>query len=345
MPDNDIDTTRSTEVLVVGAGPTGLMTALLLHRSGIQIRILDKNDQQAHESRAFALQARSLELLLNLGIVDAFIEQATITPGMQIYVNGHKAAEANLTDIGANDSPYAFLLMLPQSKIEKLLAAELEKEGITVEHNMEVTTFAQDDSGVAVTAINKQGEEIHIHADYVVGADGGHSVIRHGLGLTFDGHAYTQSFMLADCSIHWPLDYAFGKIFLRGTSLAIYLPMDGQKMGRIIAVTPDKNLTDSIASKDATTAEPLELAEVQKALRDASGLEITLSDPAWVTRYRIHHRGTNQYGVGRIYIAGDAAHIHSPMGGQGMLYALKITATKIFWILTMPNAGLSGKNY
>ena len=205
-----------------------------------------------------------------------------IAPGMQVYVNHHKAAEVNLTDIGADDSPFAFLFMLPQSEIEKLLIAELEKHGVTVEHNMEVVAFSQDDDGVVATVKNKQGVAIDIHADYLIGADGSHSVIRNGLGLKFEGGAYPQNFMLADCSIDWPLDYAYGKIFLRGKALAVYLPIKGQNTGRIIAISADTK-EDKNKSNDGTTAEPLELVEVTKALQAATGdIPIKLSNPIWV---------------------------------------------------------------
>jgi 2-polyprenyl-6-methoxyphenol hydroxylase-like FAD-dependent oxidoreductase len=343
MHDKDIASTGASDVIIVGAGPTGLMAALLLHQSGIQIRILDKSSHQAHESRAFILQARSLELLLNLGIVDEFIAHGMITPGMQIYVNGRKAAQANLTDIGATDSPYAFVLTIPQSKIEALLIAELEKRGITVENNTEVIAFAQDDDGVVVTTRNPEGSEDHLHAAYLLGADGAHSVIRPGLGLTFEGGAYPQNFMLADCSIDWPLEYSYAKIFLRGNTLAVYLPLQGKTLGRILAINPEIKKDTDAAANQATTAEPLDLAEIERVLQEASGLPVKLSNSIWTTRYRIHHRGVNKYSEGRVFVAGDAAHIHSPAGGQGMNTGLQ-DAANIAWKLALCVKNHGGKN-
>jgi 2-polyprenyl-6-methoxyphenol hydroxylase-like FAD-dependent oxidoreductase len=343
MHGNDIASSAASDVIIVGAGPTGLMAALLLHHSGIQIRVLDKSAQQAHESRAFMLQARSLELLLNLGIADQFIEHGMITPGMQIYVNGHKAAQANLTDIGATDSPFAFVLTIPQSKIEALLITELEKRGVTVEHKMEVMAFSQDDDGVVVTARNEEGSEEYLHAAYLLGADGAHSVIRNGLGLTFEGNAYPQNFMLADCSIDWPLEYSYAKIFLRGNTLGIYLPLNGKTLGRVLAINPQIKKDMDAAANQATTAEPLDLAEIEKVFQEATGLPVKLSNSIWTTRYRIHHRGVNNYGEGRVFVAGDAAHIHSPAAGQGMNTGLQ-DAANLAWKLALRIKNHGGNN-
>jgi 2-polyprenyl-6-methoxyphenol hydroxylase-like FAD-dependent oxidoreductase len=330
------------DVLIIGSGPTGLMAALLLNQCGIKCRILDKNDQQAHESRAFALHARSLELLQNIGLVDKFLERGMLALGMQIFINGRKAAEMNLNDIGTTDSPYAFILMLPQSEIEKILVTELEKRGIQVEHHMEVTTFTQSDNHVLVTAIDQQGQTQQIQAAYLIGADGAHSVVRNTLGLTFAGAAYPQNFMLADCSIDWPLDYAFAKVFMRGTSLGVYLPLQGKALGRIIAANPYVEHEDSAAAKLATTAEPLSLAEIEKVFQDAAGLPVKFSNPVWTARYRIHHRGANKYGDGRVFVAGDAAHIHSPAGGQGMNTGLQ-DAANLIWKLALAIKGRDSK--
>lgn len=335
---------QNIDVLIVGSGPTGLMAALLLNQCGIKVRIVDKNAQQAHESRAFAVHARSLELLQNIGLVDQFLARGTIALGMQIFVNGHQAAEMNLADIGVTDSPYAFILMLPQSEIEKIFIAELERRGIKVEHNMEVTLLSQNDDGVTVTAIDQQGQAQQIHAAYLIGADGAHSIVRNQLGLTFDGSAYPQSFMLADCSIDWPLDYAFGKIFMRGNSLGAYLPIKGKNLGRVIVIKPpEKNENqDTAAAKLATTAEPLLLTDIEKVFQEVTGLPVKLSNSIWTTRYRIHHRGVNHYAEGRVFLAGDAAHIHSPVGGQGMNTGLQ-DAANLAWKLALLIKGHGSK--
>jgi 2-polyprenyl-6-methoxyphenol hydroxylase-like FAD-dependent oxidoreductase len=331
MPKTDA---TNTDVIIAGAGPTGLMAALLLHKCGISLRIFDKGEQQAHESRAFALQARSLELMLGLGIADEFIHAGLISPGLKLYVNNNLAATMPIDDIGDTDSPYSFVLMLPQSHIEKIMIEHLAKAGINIERNSELTGITQADESVTVT-INQQGQARQFNAKYVIGADGAHSKVRDVLGLSFAGSAYPQNFMLADCKISWPLEYSFIKLFMRKHFLGIYFPIKGTEYGRVISVNPDTgNEQDSAQSKLATTAEPLSLPEVEKAFQEATGSDVKLSDPIWVARYRIHHRSVNKYREGRVFVAGDAAHIHSPAGGQGMNTGLQ-DAANLAWKIAL----------
>ncbi len=334
--------TNQTDVIIAGAGPTGLMAALLLHKCGVSLRIFDKDEQQAHESRAFALQARSLELLEGLGIVDDFIKQGLISPGLKLYVNGHNAATMPVDDIGAEDSPYSFVLMLPQSQIEEIFIKELAKRGITIERNSPITGLTQNADTVTVT-INQQGQERQFTAGYLIGADGSHSAVRTALGLTFAGDAYPQNFLLADCTISWPIEYSFIKLFIRETYFAAYFPIKGTTYGRVITASPATgDEEDTEASKLATTALPATLSEVEQALLNASGLSVKLTDPVWVARYRIHHRCVNKYSEGRVFVAGDAAHIHSPAGGQGMNTGLQ-DAANLAWKLAVVIKGHGGK--
>jgi 2-polyprenyl-6-methoxyphenol hydroxylase-like FAD-dependent oxidoreductase len=329
------------DVIIAGAGPTGLMAALLLQKCGISVRIFDKGEQQAHESRAFALQARSLEILQSIGIADEFIREGLIAPGLKLYVNSNYAAIMPIDDIGDTDSPYSFILMLPQSHIEKIMIDALAKLGILVERNSELTTFTQNETGVTVT-LNQQAQTNTCSAKYLIGADGAHSTVRSVLGLTFAGSSYPQNFMLADCSIAWPLEYSYIKLFMRKNYLGIYFPIKGTSVGRVIAVVPNSgNEQDSAAAGVATTAEPLTLPEVEKTFQQATGMDVKLSDPIWVARYRIHHRSVNKYREGRVFVAGDAAHIHSPAGGQGMNTGLQ-DAANLAWKIALSVQGHGG---
>jgi hypothetical protein len=166
----------------------------------------------------------------------------------------------------------------------------------------------------------------------VIGADGAHSIVRKQLALSFEGAAYPQGFLLADCRVDWPLNYDHMRIFVHGRNLAIYLPLKGKDVGRIIAVQPVESDRDAPIERQG--ASELSLEEVQAAVRDASRMDITLSNPVWTARYRIHHRGVNKYGVGRAFVAGDAAHIHSPAGGQGMNTGLQ-DAANLVWKLVL----------
>ena len=328
--------TSKTDVIIIGSGPTGLMTAALLVRCGISVRIIDKTEQQAHESRAFGVHAKSLELFLNMGIADQFLERGLITTGAQFFVNGRQVAEINFNDTGTTDTPYSFLLMVPQWDIEDILVDDLKKHGINVEHNLELVDFKQSDTSVVIEAKGKDGS-IFIEGEYLIGADGAHSIVRKTLGLTFEGAPYAQGFLLADCKIAWPYDYEHMKIFLHDCHLSVYLPLRGKEIGRIIAVKPLGTPTTATTA-EAGGSEAATLDEVQSAVRQASCHDITLSDAHWVSAYRIHHRGVNKYREKRVFVAGDAAHIHSPAGGQGMNTGIQDAANLAWKIaLTLKN--------
>ncbi len=326
------DSRQSSDVVIVGSGPTGLMAAALLSRCGVKVRILDKSDQQAHESRAFGVHAKSMELFLSMGLADEFLARGLIATGMQIFVDGEKAGGFNFDDIGRADTPYAFVLMVPQSHTEEVLVADLKRQGVEVEHHVEVVGFEQSADSVVVQARNKAGESFEVRGSYLIGADGAHSIVRKTLGLKFEGAAYPQGFLLADCKVDWPLDHDHLKLFLHGRNLGVYLPLKGLDVGRIIAVKPLE--IDTNAPVEAQGASDLSLDEVERAIRETTQLDVKLSNPIWATRYRIHHRGVDKYRVGRVFVTGDAAHIHSPAGGQGMNTGLQ-DAANLAWKLAL----------
>ena len=333
--------TTSTDVVIVGAGPTGLMAAALLARCGIRVRLLEKNQGPTEESRAFGVHAKSMELFLNMGIVERFLERGLVATGAQIFVEGSKAGELNFDDIGRADTPYSFFFMVPQSVIEKLLADDVRERGVEIEYGTEVTGFEQSEKGVVTTVRNSQLSEVSdnqsesstIESSYIIGADGAHSCVRKVMGLTFAGAPYPQGFFLADCKIDWPLDYEHMKLFLNEQHFAVYLPLKGRELCRVICIRPvdDGEVPEST---EATTSAPLTLQEVQDAFQKATCMDVKLHDPGWIARYRIHHRGVNHYREGRAFVAGDAAHIHSPAGGQGMNTGLQ-DAANLAWKIAL----------
>ena len=316
-----------TDVLVVGAGPTGLLAAILLARQGLSVRIVDRNPDAAKESRAFGVQARSLELFASLGLAETLLDRGLVATGIQVFIDGERRAEIAFDDLGRADTPFGFLLMVPQSEIEAVLSAELALLGIAVERGLAATGLSQDPERARVRLRGPDGER-EVSARYVIGADGAHSEVRKALGLTFEGAAYGQTFLLADATVTWPLGADRLSLFLRGRDFAAFLPLKGRDYARVMVVDPEGG--DGGGQGSA----PVDLATVERAFREATGLDARLSAPRWTSRYRVHHRGVDRYRVGRCFVAGDAAHIHSPAGGQGMNTGLQDVAN-LCWKLPL----------
>ena len=322
------------EVIVVGAGPTGLMSAVLLARSGVRVRIFDENPEQAHESRALAVQARTLELFLALGLADELLKRGTVVTNARMFKDGDAKVSLHFEDIHRPDTPYSFILILPQRDTEAIVNDELRRLGVTVERSVEITGFEQTDGGVTAHARGADGNEIEVRSSYLIGADGAHSIVRKTLGLTFEGAAYPQDFLLADCRVEGlPHPGDFG-IFLHDTDFAVYFPLpDGKGMGRIITQRPSQE-GDTHESVDKQGGKDAPLSLVEAAFRKATNMDVTLHDSIWTSLYRVHHRGVDSYRKERAFVAGDAAHIHSPAGGQGMNTGLQ-DAANLAWKLVL----------
>ncbi|MEV8376147.1 FAD-dependent monooxygenase [Kribbella sp. NPDC056861] len=301
------------EVLVVGAGPSGLMTAALLVRQGVQVRIIDAGSGPATESRAFAIQARTIELFRGLGLADELLSRGVVTTGIEFHIKGRHVGGLDFDRARAGDTPYQFILMAPQAEVEELLLKDLARHGLTVERDTRLVSLEQTED--QVTAV-LDGSTISCR--YVVGADGSRSTVRSSLGLAFEGDQYAQQYLLADCKVDWPLDHSRFRVFMNGERIGLFLPLDGSKVSRVMA-------TDS-------ADEPASLERLQAALREAMKIPVTLSQPVWVTRYKVHLRKVEQYRVGRGFLVGDAAHIHSPAGGQGLNTGLH-DAANLAWKL------------
>ncbi|MBW4331950.1 FAD-dependent monooxygenase [Stakelama sp. CBK3Z-3] len=315
------------EVLVIGAGPTGLMAANLLNRCGVDVRIVDLRAEQSRESRAFAVSARSLELFAALGLVDRLIERGAITSGIDFFVSGKWVGGLDYDRVEARDTPYRFILMVPQSETESVLIDSLGETGLAIDRGIEITGLAQDEDGVLATGKRADGSAVRIAARYVLGADGAHSIVRESLNLDFDGARYPQTFLLGDVQLDWPLDHGRFRIFMHGERIGLFFPLHGTGLSRVMT-------TDLRAGGggDPVRPEPLPLDELQAAFAEATCQPVRLHDPVWLTRFRTHHRAVDRYRAGRVFVAGDAAHIHSPAGGQGMNTGLQ-DAANLAWKL------------
>jgi len=304
---------EDTDVLIIGAGPTGTMLALELALQAIPFRIVDRAPTRSDKSRALVIQPRTLELFARHGIANDIIALGNIGTGARVFVNKKLAAELDLSDLGFDDTAFPLPLWISQADTEHFLDDALQKHGCRVERPFTAEKIEQDDTGVTVVLRNgAEGSEKILRAKYVVGCDGAHSVVRHSAQLKFDGSAYPQDFLLADVHLDWSL-YPEGDNRLNmfmGQGILVGFPLkDG--IFRLIVSTTGRNLT---AGKDVEPA----LEDFKKVWSEMAPGEAVLRDPVWISRFRLHHRGADSYRRGRLFVAGDAAHIHSPAGGQGM---------------------------
>ena len=291
-----------TDVLIVGAGPTGLALAATLQRAGIRHVLLDRLAEGQNTSRAAVIHAHTLEVLDSIGVADHLVDR-----GLKLSTFSIRDRDRPLLSLPFDRlaSKYAYLLMLPQDITEKVLAERLIALGGTIHRGSTATKVDPGDGGVKVSVKSQTGESV-ICARYVVGADGMHSIIRAAADIKFEGSPYPESFVLADVRMDWPLRDKEVSLFFSAAGLAVIAPL------------PDGSYRVVATLKDAP--ERPEVRDIQ-ALLDARGPSTQpakVNDVIWSSRFHVHHRLASSYRNNRLYLVGDAAHVHSPAGGQGM---------------------------
>lgn len=298
-------TARNTQVLIVGAGPTGLTLGLWLTRLGVAVRIIDKSAGPGETSRALAVQARTLEFHRQIGIVDEVLDAGVKIERLTVHTPFGVAARLPLATFGFGKTAYPFAFALPQDIHERILLKCLERTGVEVERHTELVTF-QDGANGIIAKLRKGGVTEFVRADYLAGADGAHSAVRHALNIDFPGGSYDQSFYVADVD-------GTGEVTQNGmdTTVATYgfsivMPVRQSGSLRLIGVVPREH-----EAKKDITFETIR-AEVERDTR------VRVNAVNWFSTYRVHHRVADKFRVGRAFIVGDAGHIHSPAGGQGM---------------------------
>jgi len=298
------DTPVTVDVLIIGAGPTGLVLAIELLRRGVSCRIVDINNGPAPHSRAVAVQARTLELCAGIGVVEEMLAKGVQINALSLHANAMLCAHVALTGI---ESPYPFVLSLPQTETERILLTRFVALGGRVERQIELTALTQDATGVTATLTHSHGTIETVHVAYLVGCDGAHSASRHLLHASFDGSPYADTFWLADVHLDWRQPHGELSVFLGDGAFLFAIPLDAGGRYRLIA-----------QQHGADPAHEPTLAEFQALVTTLGPIGTRLSDPVWLASFHLHHRKVARYRDGRVFLAGDAAHIHSPAGGQGM---------------------------
>ncbi|MGH9810497.1 MAG: FAD-dependent monooxygenase, partial [Terriglobia bacterium] len=298
---------HDTEVLIIGAGPTGLVLALWLTRLGVRVRIVDKMAEPVMTSRAVGVQARTLELYNQIGLADAVIERGRKALAANLWVTGRNAARFFFGDMGAGLSPFPYALVFPQDEHECLLIERLAGLGVEVERRTELLGFEEAAGRVRARLKRPDGNPDVCEAAYLAGCDGAHSTVREALGIGFDGGTYAHRCYVADVQASGAGMNGEIHVAVDATDFLVIFPLKGEGRARLIGTACD----------DAEHRhESLTWNDVSK--RVIEGVHINIECVNWFSTYRVHHRVANHFRKGGVFLLGDAAHIHSPVGGQGM---------------------------
>jgi 2-polyprenyl-6-methoxyphenol hydroxylase-like FAD-dependent oxidoreductase len=294
-------------VLIIGAGPTGLVLALWLTRFGIPVRIIDKTAEPGTTSRALAVQARTLESYQQIGLADAVIAGGVKIANINLWVKGALAARVPIRRIGEGLSPYPFALIFPQDAHERLLIERLDGLGVKVERQTELLRFEQQEGGVRATLRRRDGNEEVCQAAYLAGCDGASSTVREALGVGFPGGTYTGLFYVADVEGTGPATNDELHADIEDADFVLVFPLKGAGRLRLVGIV-----------SDLPSREPGKLTFDDVKGKAIEHLKLGVVKLNWFSTYRVHHRVANQFRLGRAFLLGDAGHIHSPVGGQGM---------------------------
>ncbi len=307
MPDSARSTAKQAPVLIVGAGPTGLVLALWLTRAGVRVRIIDKAAEPGTASRALAVHARTLELYQQLGLAADVVACGLPLVAMNLWVGGDKAGRVPFGDMGIGLSPFPYMLIFPQDEHERLLIERLRGLGVEVERRTELVDFTQTPTGVQARLVC-EGQQEEVHATYLAGCDGARSRVRETVRSAFPGGTYARMFYVADVQAAAPMVDGELHVSVDEADFLAVFPLKGAGRARLIGTVKlegDEAPTRALTWQDVS-AHPL------KRLR------FDVQEVNWFSTYRVHHRVAARFREGRAFLLGDAAHIHSPVGGQGM---------------------------
>ncbi len=300
----------TTQVVIVGAGPTGLMFANQLKRFGIDFIVIDTKSGPTLESRAMSISSRSLELYQQLNLSDKVLEQAFMINAFGFYNNGRKITDVSLTNIGTQYSDFGRMsTTFEQNKNEKILFENLNDSQDKVLWQTSFVHLEETNNGVTLTIKNDLTSDIStIEAQYIVGCDGAKSIVRHQRDFTFEGGTYNTKFFVADVTLTWQQGY--DKIIMapsKGLFVAFF-PLQGERKMRVIGTLP----------AEFFDVEDIDFEVLETVIKKTTNFDLNFDHVGWHSVYKVHHRCVDNFSKGRVFLAGDAAHIHSPAGGQGM---------------------------
>ncbi|MFT3743169.1 MAG: FAD-dependent monooxygenase [Pyrinomonadaceae bacterium] len=318
-----------TDVLIVGAGPTGLALACQLIRHDVDFVFIDKKETTTPFSKAIGVQARTLEIYEQIGLADKLISLGTKAGGAKLFVDGEERGEIDFQNLGAGMSPYPYVLIVEQGKHETLLHDFIKDHGRHISWQTELESFAQTESCVTATIKNSNGTVNNINAKYLVACDGAKSLVRHSLGLEFSGSTFERMFYVADVDIDWK--YGTGGLFafLMKNNLLVVFSMSGDNRYRIVGTFPEEFAKDE---------GDILYEEIEQQLRTDAQIDFDITKVHWFSTYKVHTRHVDKFSVGRCFLAGDSAHIHSPAGAQGMNTGIQ-DGYNLAWKLAMAVKG------
>jgi 2-polyprenyl-6-methoxyphenol hydroxylase-like FAD-dependent oxidoreductase len=323
----------NNQVLIVGAGPSGLMAAAQLLRWGIRPRIIEANAGPTLQTRALGVQARSMEIYRQMGLESEVFARGIPAKYATIFTEHGRLGQLSMEHIGAGLSAYPYMFILPQDQNEIVLGNDLKRHGLEVEWNIALQEIRNTNTGVSVTLETPSGLETAEYR-YVIGADGPRSTVRQTLGIDFEGSTYEHKFFVADLKAEGELVDGSLNLFLSNKYFVLALfPLPGAKRFRLIGLLPD-----DLAQKENPTFE-----ELHPKLLEMVGGRMQFNDVSWFSSYKVHHRVAAQFKQGHCFLVGDAAHIHSPIGGQGMNTGLQ-DAYNLAWKLALVLRGQANEH-
>ena len=319
--------TISSDIIIVGAGPTGLMLAAQLTRFGIDYVILDQKPGPTDQSRALVVHARSMEIYEQMGLSDQVIASGQPNDGLIIHKNGRVAASVTIVNPGEDSTPFPYLMMYEQSKNENLLYGHLLAQDRKVEWNTHIVKIEQENDTYNISA--KQEENtINYHCQYLIACDGAKSMIREFAQVPFVGGSYMNIFFVVDTHAEGGFSSAKLSLFLRKEGINVLFPLTGRNHFRVLGILPETYYHQKDLPAEA----------VLDYVKEGMQLPVKFYDTEWYSSYKLHHKKVTHFNKGNIFFAGDAAHVHSPAGGQGMNTGLQ-DVYNLAWKLALVKKG------